>query len=186
MPSPLASNYIIPSMDVFLRSESGQGCRFLRDNSTTDILGPGSPIPAQKYFFFLEGNVKKREAEVAACGDNWPICSSSALRNPFLGPPAHSPLAPLLLLCSLPIVHVSHLSVPHKQQEPEMSSAAIASVQSSPHMSICPGDTYLAVFIQRLGKNRLHSWLLCKHYSVEQHLLFKSKTRIKNRYRNTR
>lgn len=45
-----------------------------------------------KNSIFLEGIVKRREAEMAPCRDNWPIHSSSTLHNPFLGPAA----APLL------------------------------------------------------------------------------------------
>lgn len=113
---------------------------FLRHNLATDTLGLGGPQPAHK-FHFLEGIVKRREAEMAPCRDNWPIHSHSTLRNLFLGPTsapllsAHSPCPPALC--------------PHTQQEMETHSVAIAWVQSSPHASLCPGDTHWAVFIEK-------------------------------------
>lgn len=113
---------------------------FLGHNLATDTLGLGSPLPAHK-FLFLEGIVMRREAEMAPCRANWPIHSSSTLHNAFRGPTA----VPLLSACSL----CPPALCPQKEQEMETHSVAIAGVQSSPHVSLCPGDTQWAVFIQK-------------------------------------
>lgn len=135
VPSLSSSSYIIPSMDISLILGSSQGCTLLKDNLTTDVLAPGSPLPAHKYFF-LEGNVKRREAEPVPCRDSWSICFSSALCNPFLGPPVRSSWAPLLLLCSLLILDVPYLSIPPKQQGTGMRSAP-------PHESVLSAHAHL-------------------------------------------
>lgn len=59
-----------------------------------------------------------------------------------------------------------------------METHSVAITWSSPPHT-CPSalGTHTGLCLYR--KNRLHSWLLCKHYSVQQHLLLKNKTKIK-------
>lgn len=54
VPSPSASSYTLSFTGISLMFERGQGCRFLRDNLVTDVLGLGTPIPLHKYFFWKE------------------------------------------------------------------------------------------------------------------------------------
>lgn len=77
---------------------------------------------------------------MAPCRDNWPIHSCSTPHNPLLGP--------VLLLLSLPIPHAPALW-PHKKQRMETHSVAVTRVQSSSHVSLCPGDTHWAVLTQK-------------------------------------
>lgn len=85
-------------------------------------------------------------------------------------------VVPLLFLCSLPVPCVPQLSVPKRSRRwrhtlwPSQGS-------SPPHT--CPSALGTHNGLCLFRKNRLLSWLLCKHYSVQQHLLLKNKIEIK-------
>lgn len=139
VPSLLASSYILPFTGISLISERGQGCMILRHNLATDTLGLCSPLPAHK-FHFLKGTVKRGEAEMSPAGTTGP--STQVL--PFT---IHS-LVLLLLLFSVPIPHAPS-SLPPLAAGNGDTLCGHHMVQSSPHMSFCPGDTHWAVFIQK-------------------------------------
>lgn len=147
VPSPLASSYIIPSMDVFLISESGQGCRFLRDNSTTDILGPSSPIPAQKYFFFWKemwGGGRQRWHPAGPTGPSAPVLPFAILSlDPQLTP--HRPHCCSSAPCPSSMSPIS----PSPTSSRNWRRALRPSHRSSPHPT-CPSapgtSTWLCLY----------------------------------------
>lgn len=163
MPSLLASSYILPFTGISLISERGQGCMILRHNLATDTLALRSPLPAHKFHFFGRNCEEGRGRDVP-CRDNWPIHSSSTLHNPFLGAAA----APLLS-AHAPCPQLSAPTSSRKWRHTLWPSHG----SSPPHTCLSALGTHTGLCLYR--KNRLHSWLLCKHYSVQQHLLLKNK-----------
>lgn len=124
---------------ISLISERGQGCMILRHNLATDTLGLCSPLPAHK-FHFLKGTVKRGEAEMSPAGTTGPSTQVLPFTIHFL--------VLLLLLFSVPIPHAPS-SLPPLAAGNGDTLCGHHMVQSSPHMSFCPGDTHWAVFIQK-------------------------------------
>lgn len=82
----------------------------------------------------------------------------------------------LLLLCSLPIPHAPSSLPPPAAGNGDTLHGHHMGPALPTHVPLPWGHILGCVYTE---KNRLHSWLLCKHYSVQQHLLLKNKTKIK-------